>query len=705
MTTMVRRLFVLSLVITAHPPLAFADDGGTLRAGAFAIDVSPQSFPVIVNGGFLQAKADKVRDPLSARCLVLDDGKTRLAVAIVDSCMMPRELIDQAKALASKKTGIAVDRMLIAATHTHTAPSVMGSLGASADPAYAAFLPGRIAEGIEKAAAALEPAKVGWGAVDDAAHTFCRRWIRRSDRMIDDPFGVRNVRANMHPGHVNPDVVGPSGAVDSGLTVLAIQSASGRPIAVLANYSMHYFGAEPISADYYSRFASALARKIGAGAENRAFVAIMSQGTSGDQQWMDYGKPRNDPGIHAFADQVADTAFRAYQSIKAFDERPALAMAETELTLRRRTPDAERLKWARAVVDKMGDRIAQNIPEVYAKEAIYLHDEPERTLKLQAIRIGGLGVAAIPDEVYGLTGLKIKARSPLATTMNIELANGSEGYIPTPEQHALGGYTTWPARTAALEVEAEPKIVDAVLALLEKVAGQPRRQDRPVPSRYAEIVLASRPSAFWRLDEMDGSVAQDATGHEHSARRTPGVALFLPGPEHPGFRVGPRTNRANHLAGGTIAGQLDVSAEVYAVDFWFWNGVAKGAVLLERSRDKTPGDTLGLNASDRLAFAHGAGKPDAGLVGKTEIAPKTWHHVALVRQGRQVRVYLDGNPEIQGEADADASGLGSTFTLGDRLAPSAAFEGKLDEVAIYDRALTADEIAEHVKAAIDPAGD
>ena len=31
-------------------------------------------------------------------------------------------------------------------------------------------------------------------------HTFCRRWIRRPDRMLDDPFGNRTVRANMHPG-------------------------------------------------------------------------------------------------------------------------------------------------------------------------------------------------------------------------------------------------------------------------------------------------------------------------------------------------------------------------------------------------------------------------------------------------------------------------------------------------------------------------
>jgi hypothetical protein len=91
------------------------------------------------------------------------------------------------------------------------------------------------------------------------------------------------------------------------------------------------------------------------------------------------------------------------------------------------------------------------------------------------LRIGELGIAAIPNEVFGITGLKLKAQSPLQPLLNMELANGAEGYIPPPEQHRLGGYTTWPARTAGLEVEAEPKIVEALVKLLEEVSGQQRR--------------------------------------------------------------------------------------------------------------------------------------------------------------------------------------------------------------------------------------
>jgi hypothetical protein len=80
----------------------------------------------------------------------------------------------------------------------------------------------------------------------------------------------------------------------------------------------------------------------------------------------------------------------------------------------------------------------RNQPEVYAREQVFLHEDPTRELKLQALRIGDLGITAIPNEVFAITGLKLKAQSPLPTTFNIELANGAEGYIPPPAQTSAG---------------------------------------------------------------------------------------------------------------------------------------------------------------------------------------------------------------------------------------------------------------------------
>ena len=157
-----------------------------------------------------------------------------------------------------------------------------------------------------------------------------------------------------------------------------------------------------------------------------------------------------------------------------------------------------------------------------------LHERQKTEVKLQALRIGELGITGLPNEVFCLTGLKLKARSPFPLTMNISLANGAEGYIPPPEQHALGGYTTWPARTAGLEVQAEPKITAGVTALLAKVAGKPAHRERAADTDYAKAILAAKPVTFLRMEEMDAGTAHDSAGRQ-DAIIEPGVAVYLPG--------------------------------------------------------------------------------------------------------------------------------------------------------------------------------
>jgi len=604
--------------------------------------------------------------------------------------MMPRELLDRAKEMASRKTGIPTARMLISATHTHSAPSAMGVLGSPPDDEYAALLPGRIAEGIEQAAKRLAPARIGWSAVDDYEHTYCRRWIYRPDKMLADPFGAPTVRANMHPGYQNPNAIGPSGPVDPGLTVVSIQSPEGQPMALLANYSMHYFGSTPVSADYYGLFAEKIARRIGA---SRQFVAMMSQGTSGDQMWMDYGQPKSGITLDAYAEGVTRYAHEAYQKIEYRDWAP-LGVAETTLSLRRRIPDEQRLAWAKEIIAPMNGQSPRNQQEVYALEQIYLHEQPVRELKLQAVRIGDLGITAIPHEVFAITGLKLKAQSPSAATFNIELANGAEGYIPPPEQHKLGGYTTWPARTAALEVQAEPKIVETLIALLEKVSGKPRYPVAEAQGLYTQAVLASKPAAYWRFSEFNGPIARDSSGRDHHGTYEDGVAFYLPGPRLPGQQ----NNPAPHFAGGRMTASIDGFPNSYSVEMWFWNGLpndARGVTGYLFSRGAA--DALGIGGIDsgagKLIFA-------GALEGKTEIQPKTWNHVVMVRDRQRVRVFLNASdsPEIAGEVPGGPANHPGRVFVGGRHDSAANFEGKIDEVAIYDRTLTPADIAEHFRA-------
>jgi len=671
------------------------------RAGASVVDITPKKLPVLQNGGFLEATVDRILDPLQARALVLDDGTLRLAIVVVDSCMIPRDVCDHAKSLASAEAHIPVERILIASTHTHSAPSVMNyCLGTRADPEYSKALPPWIAQSIVEAAAKLRPARVGWTVADAGEYTNCRRWILRPDKVREDPFGRRSVRAMMHPGYENPDFIGPAGPIDPQLSLLSVQTDEGRPLALLGNFSMHYFSGHPgLSADYYGRFARKVSERIAPGDD--AFVGILSQGTSGDLHWMDYSRPRRRIDIDAYTDGIVEIAVEAYKGIQHVDRVP-LSMAEKRIRLERRVPNDERLAWATTV---LGDRTKRpsNRPEVYAEHAFYIRDNPEETVVLQALRIGELGLTAIPCEVYGITGLKLKRQSPLQPTMNLELANGAAGYIPPPEQHVLGGYTTWPARTAGLEVQAEPRIVDTVLALLEEASGKERRKIVDTHGRYAQKILAAKPSAYWRFSEMVPPSALDATGKGGDARYEGAVALFLPGPASPEFS-GAQENRAVHFAGGWLNTQVRPRSETYTVELWFWNGIPAGI------RDVTGV----LFAHGRLQLVLGGRGEQAGRLvcgtatGTTPIALRTWYHVAFVRQGSNLTVFLNGNqqPELAGEvaspaAKGPSSGelASAALSIAGAPASTATFEGKIDEVAVYDRVLRAEEIAEHFAAA------
>jgi hypothetical protein len=212
-------------------------------------------------------------------------------------------------------------------------------------------------------------------------------------------------------------------------------------------------------------------------------MAALANATSGDTWLMDYSLPmRREYSLQSVANDVADAAYQAYQRIEHFDWAP-IVMEESLLECGVRMPSAEEVAAAKEFMKTFEGRKPRNVPEVYARETVLLSQmPPTRELKIQALRIGGLGIGTIPNETYGSTGLYIKEHSPLKDTFVVELANGCEGYIPPPELHPLGGYTCWRARTACLEPESERKIRNRVLEMLAGVSKQ-RANEEPVKSK------------------------------------------------------------------------------------------------------------------------------------------------------------------------------------------------------------------------------
>ena len=134
------------------------------RAGAAAANITPPLGQRII-GGWSPIPATHIHDELHARCLVLDDGKTRIALVVCDNLGIPREVFDQAREWIGKETDLPPGNVLMCSTHTHSATPARGTapLGGETLFEYQRFLARRIADGLRRAINNLEPARIGWG--------------------------------------------------------------------------------------------------------------------------------------------------------------------------------------------------------------------------------------------------------------------------------------------------------------------------------------------------------------------------------------------------------------------------------------------------------------------------------------------------------------------------------------------------------------
>lgn len=144
---------------------------GELRAGSARENIVPP-FPAPIAG--LDARPDEpftgVIDPPAVRALVMEDGGRRMALVSVELVLVPAEL--RAKVLAAVPE-LKLDDVILAATHTHSAPGafwnnrVAGWLGVGAfNPNMEAFLVGQTAKAIRGAAQALRPVRFSSAVVE-----------------------------------------------------------------------------------------------------------------------------------------------------------------------------------------------------------------------------------------------------------------------------------------------------------------------------------------------------------------------------------------------------------------------------------------------------------------------------------------------------------------------------------------------------------
>lgn len=479
-----RLILIIALLLFASaftaPMQAEEAKKPALRAGAATSVITPPLGEPIV-GGFTPFPAEHIHDELHARCLVLDDGKTKIAFVVCDLLGIHRSVILEAKRHIESELSIPASHVMVSATHTHSATTVLGPTPRvyASDVElsdYERFVARRIADGVRRSVNLLRPAEIAFGSIEVPDHVFNRRWFLKEGTMPVNPFGRSDEKVKMNPGAGADNLVEPAGPIDPRVSFLVLREPSGPVISLLSAYSLHYVGGvgqAHVSADYFGYYSKAIEKSLGTETQDPPLVAMMANATSGDLNNINFREPRGRKApyeqMQFVANDLAGKVAAAIATLEWADAAP-LDARYRELDVKWRAIDESLLTWAReteAAAPRIGDKAV--LPLAYAGRVQRLAKaSPETKLPVQILKIGDICIGTTPCETFAETGIEFRERSPFAKSFMIELANGYYGYMPTPRHFELGGYETWPG-TNNIEPQASVKVMDALLEMAAEV--------------------------------------------------------------------------------------------------------------------------------------------------------------------------------------------------------------------------------------------
>lgn len=232
-------------------------------------------------------------------------------------------------------------------------------------------------------------------------------------------------------------------------------------------------------------------------------------------------------------------------------------------------------------------------------------------------------------------------------------------------------------------------------------------------------ILADIPVAYWRFEETGiANLAADFSGNGRTATYQGGVgrgserSLLYDGQNrYAAFNGASHYVTANDVLPSTAFG----GGGSYSIEMWFnADGLHQGALIaLSSTDDDGHGVLLEAEANGQLRFLHRVPTSATGTNIYTNQAldpyvPGQWHHLAAVKDGalNQMLLYLDGG--LVGTAsDSTTIDFNMYVTIGrlSRTQSARYFAGAIDELVLYNRALSAQEVWAHVHAAVpEPSG-
>jgi len=439
-----------------------------LKAGGAQVNITPPVGTTLV-GQWVARKSTGVHDELFANALVLDDGKTRLALVSCDVLSIGNTTKGVIRDIIGRETDIDPDNVFLCATHTHTGPAIVSALGTNADEAYTEQFTKLVAGSVKMANDRLEDASLGIGSGSAPGWAFPRR------------YWMRDGTVRMHPRKDDPDIIRAQGESDPELDILFVESKATvgtgfKPArtAIMVNFACHATvvgGDRIISADYPGAIRDAIKRMTG-----QDTVVLFGNGPCGDICQIDVENPERNESGHAWRERMGFAL--ACEALKVMAATDPLSPEEVEINARKEYLDipireipGDRLEEARRTfAGKSLDEPPTDREDIVRRELILLAEERDKNpyahAELMAVRIGKSAIIGIPGELFSGLGRQIKLASAWKPTFVIELANGCVGYIPTAEAFTGGGYETDLARSSKLIPEAGDMIVQKAVELL-----------------------------------------------------------------------------------------------------------------------------------------------------------------------------------------------------------------------------------------------
>ena len=395
-----------------------------------------------------------ITDPLMAKALVAESGGKQIAIVGVDLIGVPRDLADQMIIEAANRTGIDPTAIMIAGSHTHSGPYTIEGVycfGVT-DAAYLATLPTLVAESIDKAHRALQPAtmQIGRALIHHGLHN--RRVLTPDGKAFNTWMaGALNDLDTVS------QVLGTCGPVDPELWVVRFDDLAGKPLGVFFNFSLHtnsHFG-DTWSADYPGVVAEAMRKAFGPDV-----VTVYTPGACADIN-PTLGGPKWREGAEYFAEQAVAAAQRARQVAGAIQ----IGATRRDIAVQRRDPATQPPE----AIDRLHWGIGGGRADVFEPMLAHVAAMPDPLIvPINAAHIGPFAIASNPGELFVEHGLSIKRRSPFPHTVVTELTNDMIMYQPTRAAFEQQGYETLVGanRVAMDGIEV---IVNSAVELLEEL--------------------------------------------------------------------------------------------------------------------------------------------------------------------------------------------------------------------------------------------